>query len=189
MKPTYRLCLCVDGSRVGWKFELEIDVDGEIHPEDATTAILTRIFASYKGSTSNLKRSVDAIFLDSVANNWTSEQGKCYVPLLSEDKDFRERFGRACAKGRQPTFDKIDKLILRNWRAIHDINEITHMPGLRHWHPRAAALLFTQHDENLSGSQEWFEQRCKRLSLEAVRPYRVQNFRQNRDDKFMVDLD
>jgi hypothetical protein len=30
-------------------------------------------------------------------------------------------------KGRKPTFDKVDLLILRNWRAIHDIKEIKHI--------------------------------------------------------------
>lgn len=172
-----------------WMFRLKLDLAEEIHPEDAATAILTRIFSSRPKSTTKLKRAVQDTLLDSMANNpWSADQLKC-VEALSKDADFRERFGRAFGQGRQPTFDKIDELILRNWRTIHDIQEIKHMPGLRHWHPSAAAKLFTEYDESLSGSEEWFVKRRQRLGLKSIRPYRVKNFRQSRDGMFVVDLD
>jgi hypothetical protein len=175
-----------------WIFSAELEYSEEIHDDDAVAAYFTRVFSSHPASPTEIKKAVNDLLLDSVASNgWdlSEEQIDCVKRLLREDKNFRARFGRACIKGRKPTFDKVDLLILRNWRAIHDIKEIKHIPGLQHWHPLAAARLFMEYDENLSGDEAWFTKRIERLSLKSVRPYRVQNFRQNRDGKFVVDLD
>jgi hypothetical protein len=150
-----------------WTFSADITCDEAIHPEDAAAAYLTRIFsaAGCKRGSTKLKRVVYDLFLDSLVNNrpWSAEQIKC-LGALSADKDFCERLARGFEEGRKPTLDKVDVFILRNWRTIRDAKEIMHLvPGLRHWHPAAAGGLLAEYDEKLSGSEEWFKQRARRL--------------------------
>ena len=177
----------------GWLFRLEIDLgDGAIHDEEAATAILTRIFRSWRnGNTTRLQKLVQDTLLDlpSEPGKWSEEQWQCAREICATDKEFQERFGRALAQGRKPMFDKVDLFILRNWRVIHDIKGITHLPGLWYWHPAAAGALLAEYDDTLSGSEEWFVQRRKRLGIKFKTPYRVKSLLRNRYGKIVADLD
>jgi hypothetical protein len=130
------------------------------------------------------------IFLHAVCTHegeWTKSQIEM-LQKYSRDKRFRERLARAMENGKPPPlFDRIDQVILSNWRTFRFESGKKIMPvglpGLRDWSPYAAGQLFTRaklfayNDESDSASAEArYKKRCQRLGLRSKKRYLIRDF-------------
>lgn len=159
-----------------------------IHPEDAMRAVYARLSESRKNRSQRIPQQViiEDLFIASLVNNrpWSDAQIR-QLETLSRDKKFTGRFARALDTDKPPTWDRIDVLILSNWRALHINPEIQalieaqegKLPGLQDWSPLAIKGLFAvakiERDGKDGTFDDWFRKRRQRLGLHANASYQI----------------
>jgi hypothetical protein len=106
---------------------------------------------------------------------------------LSANKNSIEGLLRAFEKGKPPTWKKIDRTILCNWREIHlrpDIQVVVEaqekLPGLQDWSSKAVESFFAWSNIETGCKRgdfdDWFRKRCMRLGLKGNAPYQIKEF-------------
>ena len=169
---------------MGWKIDFRCHP--RIHAEDAKAAIHAWLDRRQK-SRERISEQVivEDLFLASLANRHKWEPAEIdQIAKSSVDKSFRERFARAIEQGKSPTFDKIDILILENWRKLRlkPAFEAKHrkLPGLQDWSPKAIAGLFSHagilNPDYEGDFEDWFKKRRQRLGLRGKNRYLIENF-------------
>jgi hypothetical protein len=156
-----------------------------IHPRDAAKAIRARLHGSRKRRKKVSEEViVEDLFIASLVNHrpWNQRQ-LAQLQEATKNKNFCERWARALATNKPPTFDKLDWLILSNWRELHIKPEIEKkvgaLPGLRDWSPKAIAGLFELGKINVNSDgnfEQWFTNRRKRLGLAGKYPHQIKDF-------------
>jgi hypothetical protein len=171
-----------------WEIRFSL-LDNWIHPEDARKAIRAHLKQSKKRRVVSEQYIVEDFFIASLVNNrpWNEEQAKQVTKILqdfSANKNFCERLLLALQTNKPPTWDKIDNLILSNWRELHINPDIQakveaqegKLPGLQDWSPKAVAGLFQLHRIDSKSHEELFIQRRKRLGLAGKYRHAIKDF-------------
>jgi hypothetical protein len=183
------------------EIKIWFDCHPDIHPEDASNAIL----AWYRRSARD-RRKRPHIILEKflIASAMNDKDGKKISPPVWRDRKrkifagppdgFEIRWQRAQKDGRAPIFDKIDNFILRNWRVMRPLGDFhfgSNVPGLVEWSPRAATALIGSLPIGLNVGDEktWYVKKRNRLGLQGKRRYRVHDFSVNKDGFARIDID
>lgn len=174
------------------EFKIRFVAHPWIDPTDAGNALIAHLKQSGKSRRRiSAERLLEDLFIVGLANQrpWSEEQVR-QIAVSSASKDFCERFARALENGRAPLWDKIDLFILMNWRELRTGGTAdARLPGLREWHPLAAADLMAWQGLRKNATEEWYITRRKRLNLRGSnRKYRVRDFRFDRQGQPVVDL-